>query len=182
MVPMIVIGKINFIRIIFLFCMRMLDIYLHLNIEQREGRTRQREGRRYTDLKIGDYLENQWDYVKIVYFFTHLSSFKKITEKFNKNLFNIRYNILALSQLRICRPLPSVLIPFSWKMRNVLNRMKDQFFDFYFSSYRENSSKFDWNGMPAKIHSSSRKQAIYWKFVCRFYFSITFYFFYQHPY
>ena len=41
---------------------------------------------------------------------------------------------------------PSVLIPLSWKMRNVLNRMKKQlsdFCDFYFSSYRENSSKID---------------------------------------
>ena len=38
-------------------------------------------------------------------------------------------------------PLPSVLIPLLWKMRNVLNRMKNQFSDFFSSSYRENSSK-----------------------------------------
>ena len=48
---------------------------------------------------------------------------------------------LALSQVRICKPhpttLPSVLIPFLWKMRNVLKRMKNQFSDFYFSIYRE---------------------------------------------
>ena len=31
----------------------------------------------------------------------------------------------------------SVLIQFSWIMRNVLKRMKNQFSDFYFSSYRE---------------------------------------------
>ena len=38
-------------------------------------------------------------------------------------------------------PPPSVLLPFSWKIRNVLNWMKNQCFDFsnfYFSSYREN--------------------------------------------
>ena len=34
-----------------------------------------------------------------------------------------------------------VLIPLSWKMRNVLNRMKNQFSDFYFLSNLENSSK-----------------------------------------
>ena len=30
---------------------------------------------------------------------------------------------------------PSVLLPFQWKMRNVLKRMKNQFSDFYFWSY-----------------------------------------------
>ena len=31
----------------------------------------------------------------------------------------------------------SVLIRFSWMMRNVLKRMKNKFSDFYFSSYHE---------------------------------------------
>ena len=45
----------------------------------------------------------------------------------------------GICQLRICRPppLPSVLIPSLWQMRNVLNRMEKQFSDFYFSNYRE---------------------------------------------
>ena len=34
-----------------------------------------------------------------------------------------------------------VLIRFSWNMRNVVERMKNR--DFYFSSYRENSSKIE---------------------------------------
>ena len=33
----------------------------------------------------------------------------------------------------------SILIPLSWKMRNVLKRMKKLFSDFYFSSYHGNS-------------------------------------------
>ena len=49
--------------------------------------------------------------------------------------------IKALSQVRIYRPSPSVLLPFSWKMRSVLNRIINKFSDFYFSSYRENSLK-----------------------------------------
>ena len=36
---------------------------------------------------------------------------------------------------------PSVLIPLSRNMRNVLKRMKKQFAEFYFLNYRENSSK-----------------------------------------
>ena len=41
-------------------------------------------------------------------------------------------SFVALSQVKICSPPPSVLLPFSWKMRNVLNRMKNQFFRFLF--------------------------------------------------
>ena len=46
----------------------------------------------------------------------------------------------GFSQLRICRPPPSVFIRFLWMMRSVLKRMKKiikKFSDFYFSSYRE---------------------------------------------
>ena len=56
-------------------------------------------------------------------------------------------SIRAFSQLRTCRPppsLPSVLIRFLRMMWNVLNRMKKlmkKFSNFYFSSYREISSK-----------------------------------------
>ena len=39
--------------------------------------------------------------------------------------------------------IPSVLIRFLWMMRNVLKRMNKQFSDFYFSIYRENSSKIE---------------------------------------
>ena len=56
-----------------------------------------------------------------------------------KFLSNLKHFFWSLSQPKICRlspPPPSVLIPFSWKMRNVLKRMKNQFSDFYFSSYR----------------------------------------------
>ena len=35
-------------------------------------------------------------------------------------------------------PPPSVLLLFSWKMRNVLKRMKNSFSNFYLSSYHEN--------------------------------------------
>ena len=40
-------------------------------------------------------------------------------------------------------PVPTKDIPFSWKMCNVLNRMKNQFSDFYFLNYWENSSKIE---------------------------------------
>ena len=44
--------------------------------------------------------------------------------------------ITDVSRLRICRPLPpSELLQFSWTMPTVLNRMKNQFSDFYFLSY-----------------------------------------------
>ena len=46
-------------------------------------------------------------------------------------------------QLRICRPPPLIFTPILWKMHNLLNRMKNQFSDFYFLNYRENSSKID---------------------------------------
>ena len=47
----------------------------------------------------------------------------------------------GISQLRICRPCPLSFDPVLWMMRNVLERMKNQFSGFYFPSYRENSSK-----------------------------------------
>ena len=46
----------------------------------------------------------------------------------------------GFSQLRICRPPPSVFIRFLWMMRSVLKRMKNEihfFSDLYFLSYRE---------------------------------------------
>ena len=52
---------------------------------------------------------------------------------------------VILSQIRICRhpppPPPLVLFLFSWKIRNVLDQMKNQFSDSYFSNCLENSSK-----------------------------------------
>ena len=48
--------------------------------------------------------------------------------------------ILALSQLWICSPPPSVLIRFLWMMGSVLYSMEKTVYklsDFYFSSYRE---------------------------------------------
>ena len=59
----------------------------------------------------------------------------------DSNHFLTFYLLWTLSQVRICRPSSSVLLPFSWKMRNVLNRIKNQFSNFYLSNYRENSSK-----------------------------------------
>ena len=52
--------------------------------------------------------------------------------------------ILEKSQVRICRaaPPPSELTIFTWKMRNVLKWMKNQFSDFYFLSYDWFCSQF----------------------------------------
>ena len=51
--------------------------------------------------------------------------------------------MLALSQLRKCRHLPSPSFDpvFMKDAQYVLNRMKKQYSDFYFSSYRKNSSE-----------------------------------------
>ena len=60
----------------------------------------------------------------------------------------------AFSQLRICRPPPSphsVLIWKRWKMRNVLKRIKKQFSDFYFSSYRKRFTE-NWDDDASKIN------------------------------
>ena len=46
---------------------------------------------------------------------------------------------------------------FLWKMRNVLKQIKDQFSDFYFSSYRENSSKIDSFEYKIDHNSKNRK-------------------------
>ena len=46
-------------------------------------------------------------------------------------------------------PSPSVLRPFSWKMQNMLETNKNQFSDFYFLGYSENSSKI--GGFEYKI-------------------------------
>ena len=49
-------------------------------------------------------------------------------------------NVNALSQLRICRPPPSILISLLWMMGSVLNsmgRIIKKFSYIYFSSYRE---------------------------------------------
>ena len=56
-------------------------------------------------------------------------------------------------------PYPSVLSRFLWIMRNVLERMKNLFSDFsnfYFSSYRENSSILRWFEYK-NDHSSKNK-------------------------
>ena len=113
--------------------------------------------------------------------------FKNSAERFEYE----RLEVTVFSQLRICRPPPSILIQFLWMMCNVLNRMENEIIfyaififrvivkihrkltifktkktkndhnsknknrknlkfdfsfysadsDFYFSSYRENSSK-----------------------------------------
>ena len=54
------------------------------------------------------------------------------------------YNhISVLSRLRVCwPPPPPVLSQFLWMMRNVPNRMKNQFFYFYFFSYSRFCSQF----------------------------------------
>ena len=65
--------------------------------------------------------------------------------------------ISGISQLTICRPTPSVFIRFLWMMRNVLKRMKNQFSNFYFSSYRENSSKIGVMGSQKNDHSSKNQ-------------------------
>ena len=69
--------------------------------------------------------------------------FKNITNTFKDKkkirLYIFFYN-LALSQLMICRPPPSVLIRLIWMMGSVLYSMGKvikKFSDFYFSSYHE---------------------------------------------
>ena len=49
-----------------------------------------------------------------------------------------KFRLFPTKDMQIPPPPPSVLIRFLWMMRNVLKRMKNQFFDFYFSNHREN--------------------------------------------
>ena len=66
----------------------------------------------------------------------------------------------------------SVLIPLSWMMRNVLNRMKNQFSDLYFSSYREKfieSCGDDVTKWPKNDHNSKNKNRKNLKFYISFY-------------
>ena len=43
----------------------------------------------------------------------------------------------ALSQVRICRLPPWVMLPFWWKMRTVMNQLKNQLSDLYFFNYEK---------------------------------------------
>ena len=51
-----------------------------------------------------------------------------------------KYRLIPTKDMQTLH-LPSVLIPFLWKVRNVLKRMKRQNSDFYFSNYREKCIK-----------------------------------------
>ena len=70
----------------------------------------------------------------------HVRKFLFDSSRVDNTMLDLAQNNIkcALSQLTTCRPPPSVLIPLSRNMRNVLKRMKKQFAEFYFLNYREN--------------------------------------------
>ena len=93
------------------------------------------------------FLETVWEFYKlffqqIIIFFEHLEIFL-IIFRLRKMSFRINYfsNEFIFPTKDMWTPLPLVLLLSLWKMRNVLNRMKNQFHDFYFLSYHEKSSK-----------------------------------------
>ena len=99
---------------------------------------------------------------------------------------------MGFSQLRICRPSPSVLIRFSWMMGSVLysmGKIMKKFSDFYFSSYgwklvenfgnfkckndhnsKNKNHKFGFTFYSADSRSFEKKKLKFWKMLKDFQF------------
>ena len=102
--------------------------------------------------ELWSFLYSKWPQFRWI--FTHNSKNKNRNKMYFvfHSIQHISY--LALSQLRICRPLPlpppSEVVRFLWKMRNVLNRMKNYIIFFLRFSFFE---------LWVKIH---RKLGSFW--------------------